>query len=254
MEPHRNPSPPESPTWSRDSPAWSCDSVPSADLQQQCNKSEAHVSDSPSSLVNYDDRIGDTVFSKAWVLSILVKAVQAVKDLQSKIEISRPGSDVDRSESRDEEEERVSSKKCGDELGERDARMEASECDQSNASTSEVEKVIRESTVDGGQQRLEKQREDSCVSQATDSERLTNSREDEQLLARTKTELVSPVCGGNGRTGALGGQESCEEEGEGERRGMEEAESFGKLEEIDENLENDLCRLWDASMNMVYDM
>lgn len=36
------------------------------------------VDDTASNVVPDKDRVGDTVFSKAWVLSLLVKAVKAV--------------------------------------------------------------------------------------------------------------------------------------------------------------------------------
>ena len=242
-EPHRNPSPPESPTRSHDPSSWSHDSLP-----------PGHATNSPSSLVNYDDRIGDTVFSKAWVLSMLVKAVQAVKDQQSKIEISsRQGNehDVQRIGNVDEEKELM--RNSSDEFGEREAkvvRMEASECDQSDLSTSEGERVVTESVVEGHCDLAKNTRGGVSLPKPTKDE-------NERLLAGSKEKLVSSdrsdVCKSSGDTD----QAVCEEEGErGERGSLDEGERVGdslslRLEEIDENLENDLCRLWDVSMNMV---
>ena len=58
-----NPSPPNSPPCSRDS------LVPSLD--------------EPSTSSEYSDTIGETVFSKSWVLSLMVQAVAAVQDNNS---------------------------------------------------------------------------------------------------------------------------------------------------------------------------
>lgn len=58
-----NPSPP-------DSPSRTSDSVPS-----------------PSATADYNDTIGDTVFSKSWVLSLLVQAVATVQE-------NTPGNEV----------------------------------------------------------------------------------------------------------------------------------------------------------------
>ena len=133
MEYHRNPSPPGSPSGqSHDITITS-----SADTSQPDGASHDidNALHNSTSLVTYDDRIGDTVFSKAWVLSLLVKAVEAVKEQQSKIEI--PNHSEDNVCEPDTEKLELSIEKRQSMLSSRSVQsdaqfmgMESQECDQ----------------------------------------------------------------------------------------------------------------------------
>ena len=255
MESHRNPSPPDSPTLSP-----SCDLAPSVVGEcddQMWNKPAPQLRNS-SPLIGYDDRIGDTVFSKAWVLSILVKAVQTVEEPQSKIELlGREEDGADRYEESRGEEARISSS-TGDVKSikvsntivkattARVVGMESSESDF----TSERD---RPDTSCGATPplHLHKQDDERQGSNADTGGNLTEWRERETHGAdlSTSTDKLQAEQ-----------QEGVDLEGVGEREGddlVDEADDLrgaswsSGLGEISEDIENDLCQLWDASMNLV---
>ena len=136
-----------------------------------------------STLSFTSDAIGDTVFSKAWVLSLLVKAVEAVH------------------------------------------------CHEKTSGSPEM--IIRESE--------------------SKHPGVTVMDDDTQTAGRSCVPGSSeqPLLGGSG--GDVEQQQEEKGAGDLEERSREVGEETaeGGSQEISESLENDLCRLWDASMNPV---
>ena len=86
--------------------------------------------DTPSKL-DQDDSIGDTVFSKAWVLSILVEIVQSVETGRATSELSCHGRNG-------AEEMKCSEKYCEDNSEELDEQLEGRVCTLWDASMNNV--------------------------------------------------------------------------------------------------------------------
>ena len=262
MEYHRNPSPP-------DSTSLSHDLTTSVDAQLPGNRSDAGTQDSAPSLADYDDCIGDTVFSKAWVLSILVKAVEAVKEQERKIEMSRHlEDDVRRDEiTKEDERERISSNvpiqsPTSDKIEQEGAQgigMESSECNQvewnpDRGSTSVLEDGQGLSTESGDVTTNLEQHVSSNhgnLMELMDKELLSTERgvgvdNEQQEEGTTKRE------GERGEGSAKGaGEGEREDDSFVDQEDRPRESSSERMEDISESLENDLCRLWDASMNMV---
>ena len=273
MDYHRNPSPPDSPTpvtgQSHDITITS-----STNAAQSCNPdSAAHEKSANNSvsLVDYDNRIGDTVFSKAWVLSLLVKAVEAVREQQSKTETSNRSEDninerdVERSELNIEDRQNMLSNRTTQPDSEvatcnrGDAEvmgMESLECDQPDIRDRPLQDTSSEPDRSDSLAEASNRDEQPC---ATTEEVQTRSNIDDSSEQRTEKESMifetSPADSDQEereREGEVGGdsESDWDEGGDGlvDRR---DRSLLGGVEEISESLENDLCRLWDASMNMV---
>ena len=269
MEYHRNPSPPDSPTplACARAPGQSHDITITSSTDTAQPDSASHDNDDSTSLVNYDDCIGDTVFSKAWVLSLLVKAVEAVREQQSKIEISNHTEDnVDEC---DTEKLELSVEKRPSMLSSRtvqsDAQvmgMESQECDQPDPRDRPIQDVSSEPE------------QNDCLLEANsgDASTETRTKEDQREMqisgndednSMQRTEKESMICETSPVDSDQEERETRGERGEdGESDGDEgddglfdvRERSLSDGAEISESLENDLCRLWDASMNMVCHM
>ena len=276
MEYHRNPSPPDSSTTGTGT-AQSHDVIitSSTNDAHSCSPSdiashEKSANDSVS-LVDYDDRIGDTVFSKAWVLSLLVKAVEAVREQESKIETLNHSEDTVDECSMEELELNIDNRQnvTSNRTTQIDAcsrgdyqimGMESLECDQSDMRDTRLqdaplEPLQSDSLAEAGSRdatsgaRIEDQKE-------VDGKR--NIDENSSIQGAKKESMISES------SPAVSEGDREEERGGGGERGSdsndeggcglvdrEEGPVLGGVEEISEGLENDLCRLWDASMNMV---
>ena len=289
MEYHRNPSPPDSPgptSKSHDVTMTSSTNAAQSSGSPDCGHSvscEKLASDG-TSLVNYDDRIGDTVFSKAWVLSLLVKAIEAVREQESKIEMlnysegDKGERDMEKSELNIEDRQNVVSNRTmqpdsGIDTSTREdyqiMGMESLECDQTGVRDRPVFIQNTSSSVPD--------RNDG-LAEASNRDTQPQARiDDEKDVERdSMTCETSPAYfdGGEGeREGGIRRDSEGERGGE-MRRAREEEKGGGRegegddddglvdrrdrssllgdgVEEVSESLENDLCRLWDASMNMV---
>jgi hypothetical protein len=222
------------------------------------------------------------VFSKAWVLSLLVKAVEAVREQQSKIETLNcsEGSvhvgerDMEKSELNIEDRQNVVSNMTiqpdsGTDTGtcnRGDSQimgMESLECDQTDnirdrpmclqdtsskpeQSDSLAEASNRDTRTqpwarieDGKEVEIGRNVDENSSTQRTERE---GEEEREGELRRD-------------REGERGGGDRESDGGEGDDDGLVERRDrsslLGGVEDVSESLENDLCRLWDASMNMV---
>lgn len=256
MESHRNPSPPDSPTLS---PSHDLTSSVVGECDNQIwNESGPQLRNS-SPLIGYDDCIGDTVFSKAWVLSILVKAVQTVEEPQSKIELF--GREEDGTDRREESTCRGEEAKIM--LSARDVKsivgntlVEGTTAQGVGMESSESDFTLERDRpgANGGVMpplHLYQRDDEGKGSDADDGGNLTERRPRETH--------GSGICLDTDKVKA-DQQERVDVDGEGEREGddlVDEADdlrgmsSLSGLSEISENLENDLCQLWDASMNLV---
>ena len=295
MEYHRNPSPPDSPRATSESHDITMTSLTNAAHDQSSGSPDRGHSSSGeksandgTSLVDYDDRIGDTVFSKAWVLSLLVKAIEAVREQESKIEIfnhsegDKDERDMEKSELSIEDRQNVVSNRTiqpdsgidtsirGDSqiMG-----MESLECDQTGVRDRPmfIQNVPSLSSVPD--------RSDG-LGEASHRDTQPRARIDDEKDSMTYETSPAFSDGGKGeirkdregeRVGGIrraregerrgGSRESGEFEGEGEGEGddddglVDQRDRSSLLgdgaDEVSESLENDLCRLWDASMNMV---
>lgn len=246
MEHHRNPSPPDTP------PTASHDTS-SGNNQLLCNEPDPQMQESASSLVDYNDCIGDTVFSKAWVLSILVKAIDAVKEQKSKIEnLTKASDDVDKDSSDSLQNRTIQSH--GDESDRTDTQMigmKSSECihldRESDQEPSDTDTTL--CTISAEHRNVCKADRDAVSIQ----EQKDNHNSSSNMIGKETTSYES----GADRERQVKDERKEEEKEDGEAMHMiDQEDSFGdsvslRLEEISESLENDLCRLWDASMNMV---
>ena len=295
MEYHRNPSPPDSPrptSESYDITMTSLTNAAQSSGSPDCGRSASceKLANDGTSLVDYDDRIGDTVFSKAWVLSLLVKAIEAVREQESKIEMlnhsegNKGERDMEKSELSIEDRQNVVSNRTIqpdsgiDTSTRKDSQimgMESLECDQTGVRDRPMFIQNTSSSVSD--------RNDG-LAEASNRDKQPQARiDDEKDVERdSMTYETSPAYsdGGEGeregeirrdsegerggemrraREGERGGgsRESDEREGEGDDDdGLVDQRDRSSLlgdgvEEVSESLENDLCRLWDASMNMV---
>lgn len=248
MEHHRNPSPPDSPK---------SHSSASADAQSH-DQSVSQVQE-PSSLVSYDDCISDTVFSKAWVLSLLVKAVDTVREQERKIEMLSHAEDgVDGLEMCREERERASLTRTeqslsGDPHGMSMESLEYVQADWNNLERERPTCGTMPVTEQGRSSPDGASRGATSPAEQRDCH-ISRSNGDISSVQRTGKESMSSEHGGD-LENALSDQQE-----EGRRRGWgndnDYEAGFGEslsaeLEVISESLENDLCRLWDASMNTV---
>lgn len=272
MEHHRNPSPPDSPTpitgQSHDISIMS-----SINATQSCNPDNVSCEKSAKdsiSLVDYDDRIGDTVFSKAWVLSLLVKAVEAVREQQSKIETLNHSEDnidecdVEKSELNVEDRQNMISNRTiqpNNEVvtcdrGDSEVMgMESLECDQSDMTGRPLQDTSSE--PDRSDSLAEASNRDAQPCATTEEVQFRSNVDSSEQ----RTEKESMMCGTSSadsdqeereRGGEIeGDRESDWDEGGDGLVNRRDRSLPGGVEEISESLENDLCRLWDASMNMV---
>lgn len=304
MEYHRNPSPPDSPgptpeshditMTSSTNDAQSCTS-----LDRGHSASREKSASDGTSLVDYDDRIGDTVFSKAWVLSLLVKAVKAIREQQSKIlnysEDDIGERDMEKSELSIEDRQNVVSNRTiqpdsGIDTGmgvcnRGDSQimgMEPLECDQTEMQDRPMCIQDTSSSVPDQSDGLAEasDRGTHPCARIEDKKDVETRRNIDEISSMQRAERDSMICetssdGGEGereeeirrdreaeRVGGIGegergggDRESDEGEGEGGDDGLvdrrDRSSLLGDGVEVSESLENDLCRLWDASMNMV---
>ena len=151
-----------------------------------------------------DASIGDTVLSKSWGLSVLVRAVNSISAKKEKKKMRKK---------EEEEQEREGEKeKEGEGEGEGEEREGEEKKISDNISDKPVMCATGENCDDGD---------------SGDGEEGSVEEEGERTSDGVKGERKE----GEGREG-----------GEGER---------DSDDSLDENLEEDLCRLWDASMNRV---
>ena len=273
MEYHRNPSPPDSPT-PITSQSHDIAITSSTNATQSCNPDNASHEKSANdsiSLVDYDDRIGDTVFSKAWVLSLLVKAVEAVREQQSKIETLNHSEDniderdVEKSELNVEDRQNMISNRTiqpdsevvtcnrGDSkvMG-----MESLECDQPDMSDRPLQDTSSE--PDQSDSLAEASNRDAQPCAMTKEVHIRSSVADSSEQRTEKESMIFETSPADSdqeereRGRKIGGdRESDGDEGGDGLVDQRDRSLLGGVEEISESLENDLCRLWDASMNMV---
>ena len=303
MEYHRNPSPPDSPstTCTGTDQTHDVTITSSTNATQPCNPDNASHEKSASvavSLVDYDDCIGDTVFSKAWVLSLLVKAVEAVREQESKIEIMERSEhnvhvgecDMEKSELNLEDtcKQDLLSSTCKtiqadsevDSCDRGDSQimgMESRECDRIDMQDRPLQDVSLEAD-----HRSDSLPEASngcaygspkiCIEDRRDMGLRSNNVDENSSMPRTERE--SMICDeiiptysdqekgerereirGDSEGESLRGGDRESDGSEGEDDGLvhqgDRSSLLGGVEEISESLENNLCRLWDASMNMV---
>ena len=274
MEYHRNPSPPDSPTTgtgtaqSHDVTITSSTNDAHSCIPSDIASHEKSANDSVS-LVDYDDRIGDTVFSKAWVLSLLVKAVEAVREQESKIETlnhSVGECGMEESELNIDNRQNVASNRTTqiDAHSRGDYQimgMESLECDQSDErdtplqdapseqfqSDSLAEAGSRDATSDA---RIEDQKDVDSKKSIEQNSFIQRTEKESMIFESSPADSEGEREGERGGGGG-GGSDGSDEGGRGRLVDREDVPVLGGVEEISEGLENDLCRLWDASMNMV---
>ena len=157
-----------------------------------------------------DASIGDTVLSKSWGLSVLVRAVNSISAKKEKKKKMR--------KKEEEEQEREGEKeKEGEGEGEGEGEDKGKRKEEEKKMSDDIsDKPVMCATgenCDGG-----------------------DSGEEEEGSVEEEGERTSDGVKGERR------------EGEGREGGEGEGDSDDSL---DENLEEDLCRLWDASMNRV---
>ena len=257
MEYHRNPSPPESPTPTATSQSHDVITTSSTNTARTHDRDgashEKTASDDSSSLVNsYDDCIGDTVFSKAWVLSLLVKAVEAVREQESKIEmLNRLEDNVHVGDSELSIEERLPNRTISEIESRGDMQvmgMESQECNQPDQSVQdtfpECEQTGTSSEASG--------RDNTC----------TMSEDQKDMQVRSNGDIDDSSVQWTGKDSMIVETSHADsDQGERERERGDGSDDGGVIDqrnradldvdEINESLENDLCRFWDASMNVV---